>query len=195
MAIRRRRGLLAPAVLLVCGCGANAPGIPVHLLREARPIGAGSRFHPAARGPVVGACRGRLGPRIATHIELFAANRVVVVPAGIGVRSAQVGASGTVTRARCFGEIVTLDPTGVVLARAHARLTVADVFRSWGLPLSVSRVGPFRAGAGARVRVFVGGRPWRGRPGGVPLLEHGEIVLEVGPRVPPHTSFVFPRGS
>lgn len=197
MAIRRWRRLLVAAAVgvLLAGCGADAPGIPVHLLRESRPIGVGARFHPPVRGPVVGACRGRLGPRIAAHIEVFAANRVVVLPAGIGVRSAHIGPLGRVARARCFGAIVTLDPTGVVLARPHERLTVADVFRSWGLPLSVSRVGSFRADAAGRVRVFVGGRRWRGSLGGVRLFRHGEIVLEIGPTVAPHASFAFPPGS
>ena len=43
--------------------------------------------------------------------------------------------------------------------------------------------------------VFVDGRPWRGAPGAVPLTRHAEIVLEVGPHVPPHSSYAFPPGT
>jgi dihydroxyacid dehydratase/phosphogluconate dehydratase len=36
---------------------------------------------------------------------------------------------------------------------------------------------------------------WPGAPGAVPLTRHAEIVLEVGPHVPPHSSYAFPPGS
>jgi hypothetical protein len=42
--------------------------------------------------------------------------------------------------------------------------------------------------------VFVGGRERRGPPGEVPLTRHAEIVLEVGPHVPPHPAYHFPPG-
>jgi len=29
----------------------------------------------------------------------------------------------------------------------------------------------------------------------VPLTRHAEIVLEVGPHVPPHSSYMFPPGT
>jgi hypothetical protein len=51
---------------------------------------------------------------------------------------------------------------------------VGAVFRSWGQPLSATRLASFRA---------------------VPLTRHAEIVLEVGPHVPPHSSYAFPPGS
>jgi hypothetical protein len=52
----------------------------------------------------------------------------------------------------------------------------------------------FSVPAGSRVAVFVGGRRWRGLPASVPLARHSEIVLEVGPYVPPHASYTFPPG-
>jgi hypothetical protein len=45
------------------------------------------------------------------------------------------------------------------------------------------------------VAVFVNGRRWHGSPGSVPLTAHSEIVLELGPHVPPHTSYAFPSGT
>ncbi|MGH3610674.1 MAG: hypothetical protein ACRDRD_21680 [Pseudonocardiaceae bacterium] len=188
----------ALAVLYGCGSGAGSPaatGIPAALLREARPIGPGLRFHPPARGPVIGACRPGLGARRGVHVELFAANRVVVLGAGIGVRGPVSRVAGRIARARCYGALVTLEPTGVILVRPRARLTLGDVFRAWGEPLSRRRAASFRAPAGDPVRVFVAGRPRRGPPDGVRLAAHDEIVIEVGPRVPPHASYVFPPGT
>jgi hypothetical protein len=129
------------------------------------------------------------------HIELFAANRVVIVAAGIGVRGPLRFASGRITRARCYGNPATREPTGLVLVRPGSRLSVSDLFRSWGQPLSSVRLASFRAAPGRRVAAFVNGRPWHGPPGGVPLSRHAVIVLEVGPHVPPHTSYAFPPGT
>jgi len=91
--------------------------------------------------------------------------------------------------------LVTLEPTGLILVRAGARLTMASLFRSWGQPLSTTRLASFGARAGTRVAIFVDGRPWYGAPGRVPLVRHAEIVLEVGPHVPPHPSYTFPPGT
>jgi hypothetical protein len=196
----RRRAAAAVATLLLAGCGATAhpapePGIPAALLREARPIGVGARFQPPASGPVAGRCLPDLGPRSGVHVELFAANRVVIVPAAIGTRAPRASTAGRISRARCYGDVVTLEPTGIVLVRPGHHLTLADVFRSWGEPLSSRRLASFRTAGAGRVAVYVGGRRWRGGPGAVPLTRHSEIVLEVGPHVPPHTFFTFPPGT
>jgi hypothetical protein len=188
------------ALLGIAGCGstdraAQTQTPPPKLLAEARPIGRGPAFQPAVSGPVIGACRPRPGPRVGVHVEVFAANRVVLIPAGIGTKPPRTFLSGRISGARCYGDLVTLEPTGLVLVRARARLTLADLFRSWGQPLSSRRVATFSAPAGDQVRVFVGGRSWRAPPAGVPLSVHSEIVVEVGPYVPPHSSYTFPPGS
>jgi hypothetical protein len=177
------------------GCGgANrqrepAQRIPAALAREARPIGRGPRFHPPARGRVLGACRRRLGPRDAAHVELFAADRVLLVAAGIGTHAPRRRTEGRIVAARCYGTLVTLDPTGVVLVRHGSRLTVADLFRSWGQPLGAHRMASFRAAA---ITAFVDGRRRPGPVGRIRLRRHAEIVIEVGPHVPPHSAYRFP---
>ncbi|HWF74923.1 MAG TPA: hypothetical protein VG186_16350 [Solirubrobacteraceae bacterium] len=188
------------ATVLLAACGsarspAPEPGIPRALVAESRPIGHGARFHPPATGRVLGRCRAHLGPRIAVHVELFAANQVVLVPAGIGTRPPRRFSAGRISRARCYGDLVTLEPTGVVLVRAGTHRPLADLFRGWGEPLTPRRLASFPAAAGSRVEVFVGGRRWHRAPGSVPLTEHAEIVLEVGPHVPPHVSYTFPPGA
>jgi hypothetical protein len=187
---------------VVLGCGSSAAttptagsAVPADLLAQARPIGHGARFHPPATGPVVGSCKSTLGARVGAHVELFAANRVVLIAAGIGTRPPVSYSAGRIAKAHCYGDLVTLEPTGVVLVRRGARLTLSDLFRSWGQPLSEHRLASFSAGAGQRVRVYVDGRPRRGAPGKVPLSAHSEIVLEVGPHVPPHSAYTFPPGS
>jgi hypothetical protein len=193
--------LSALVMVGTAGCGATprdattAGTIPATLLREARPIGVGARFHPPARGPVVGRCRSELGSRRGVHIELFAAGRVVVIAAGIGIRGALRLSAGRIAAARCYGALVTIEPTGVVLMRPGLRLTLGDLFRAWGQPLSAERAGPFPAGRGQRVRVYASGRRRPGDPATVPLTAHGEIVVEVGPRVPPHPAYTFPPGT
>lgn len=200
------RRLIAPllfAVVAGAGCGSTAPGastrsaawatgIPRDLVLEARPVGRSPRFRPPVAGAVTGRCLSALGKRIGVHVEVFASNRVVIVPAGIGTRPPRTFFAGRITRAGCYGDLVTIDPTGLVLVRLGSHLLISALFRAWGQPLTERRVASFPAPSGTRVAVFVDGRAWRGAPGSVPLSRHAEIVLEVGPYVPPHASYTFP---
>jgi hypothetical protein len=136
-------------------------------------------------------CRAALGARDGAHVELFARDRVVIVAAGIGTRAPRRVRSGRVVAARCYGSLVTLDPTGLVLVRRGDHATLRDLFAAWGQPLGARRAGSF---AGP-VSVFVDGRRVRGAPESVPLRRHAEIVVEVGRYVPPHRSYAFPTGS
>jgi hypothetical protein len=195
--------LVTAAVAAASGCGSSqplarapaSPQIPRSLLSEARPIGTGPRFTLSASGPVIGRCESSLRARFGVHVEVFAANRVLLLPAGIGTRRPWKELNGAIVSAHCYGALVTLDPTGLVLVRPGERLTLASLFRSWGEPLSRTRLTSFTAAKRTQVAVFVDGRPWRAAPAGVPLTPHAEIVLEVGPHVPPHSSYTFPPGT
>ena len=152
------------------------------------PIGNGPRYRLAAAPAVVaaGAAIGRLrcspgdASRIEAHVELFADKRALLLPTGIGV-SRQGG---------CSYPVRTEAPTGVVQTVAGAKATVADLFAVWGQRLSADRIAGFRG----PVHAWVGGCPWTGSVGSIPLARHAEIVLEVGGYVPPHRSFIFPPG-
>lgn len=194
----RRLSITAAVAVIgatLAGCGSTtkdtSSSIPAFLIREARPVGRGPRFQPPATGPVIGPCKRTLGPRVGVHVEVFAANRVVLIPAGIGTRPPRSLSEGRISAARCYGALVTLDPTGVVLVSDGSQLSVAALFHSWGQPLSSTRLASF---AGGPVAVFVDGRRWRGEPGAVRLTRHAEIVLEIGRYVPPHSSYTFPPG-
>jgi hypothetical protein len=187
---------LAAAACALAGCGSSASTsstetLPRALVAEARPVGQGPQFQPPVRGAVLGRCAPALGGRYGVHVELFAANRVVIVAAGIGTRPPRSFLSGRITAAHCYGDVVTLEPTGLVLVRDGLQLRLSDLFGGWGQALSSDRLGPFAG----RVRVFVGGRPWSGPPAAVPLARHAVIVLEVGPYVPPHHAYRFPPGT
>jgi hypothetical protein len=194
-------GMLCTGVL--CGCGSSdAPqshrdAAIRALQRESRPIGHGPRFQSAVTGPVIGPCRREPGRRLEVHVELFAENRVVLVPAGIGVRAPVRHSAGRIVAARCFGRLVTVDPTGVVFVARGATQpppTLAALFRSWGEPLSTHRLAGFRGPGHGDVRLYVEGRRRFGPPGELALRAHAEIVLEVGPFVEPHHRYTFPPG-
>ena len=180
--------------MALAGCGSSKrppPAISPHDLRlQSRPIGAGPRFHPPAADRPVPDCRSGLGRRIAAHVEVFAADRVVLIASGIGTRPPRALRAGRIVSARCYGPIVTLEPTGVVLVRPGSTRTVGELFRQWGQPLTPTRIASFTG----RVRVYVGGRRIFVRPAAVELARHAEIVLEVGPFVPPHPVYGFPPG-
>ncbi|HEU5211224.1 MAG TPA: hypothetical protein VFU10_00480 [Gaiellaceae bacterium] len=148
------------------------------------PIGVGPRFQPppAARG----ACApGQLDGGGRVHVELFAAGRVVIVPAGIGVRGGRTRL-GRIAAARCRGAVWTADPTGVV--HFEGARTLGSLFSAWGRRLRPERLLSFRG----RVRLYRNGVPARGDPRLVPLRDGDQLVLQVGPFVPPHRSYRFP---
>jgi hypothetical protein len=161
------------------------------------PIGVGPEFELGAAparvvaGRPVGRFRcGRGGSRFGAHVELFVHRRVLIVPAGIGVARPWREHLGRLTPGGCTYAARTLEPTGVVEARAGLRLTLRDVFRIWG-----QKLGPYRlAGFRGRVLAFVGGVRNRGDPGSIPLARHAQIVLEVGGYVPPHPRYLFAPG-
>ena len=166
------------------------------------PIGVGPLYHPGAASPPVlraepvgpfrcsSARRGRFG----VHLELFANRRVMIVPAGIGIAPPLVRDGATVRSGRCSYPIRTRQPTGVFEVERGSRLTLGDAFAVWGRPLSRTRLAGYRARRGDQIRAWVGGCPWRGPLARIPLQRHAQIVLEGGGFVPPHASYLFPRG-
>jgi hypothetical protein len=119
------------------------------------------------------------------HLELFARGRVVIVPAAVGIRDPHL-AFGRVQAARCRARIWTLDPSGVI--RFTGRATLGVVFRVWGARLAPRRLLSF----GGTVRLYVNGIRRDGDPRTLGLRPGDEIVLEVGPYIPPHRAYRFP---
>ena len=184
--------VLAAALL---GHGHSAvPALPV-----ATPIGRGPRFAletgaRADRGAPIGRlrCTSADGRWEDAHLEVFARGRVVIIPPGVGIARPRLQVGAALSGGRCSYPLRTTDPTGVVRFRLGRRLTLGDVFAVWGQPLARHRLCGF--GSAGAVRVYVGGRRFTGAPAVVPLRRHEEIVVEIGPRVPPHSSYVFAHG-
>ena len=152
------------------------------------PIGVGPAFHPpalsravSAGAPAGGFRCGDGGARFGVHLELFAAGRVVIVPAGIGIAPPGRRDGAYVRSGRCSYAARTREPTGVIEV-SRPGLTLGAFFAIWG-----QRLDRYRRG-------YVGGRRWRGKLAAIPLRRHAEIVLEVGPFIRPHTTFLFRKG-
>src|SRR5437762_1831743 len=98
------------------------------------------------------------------------------------VNDTRVGVRG----ARCRAHTWTTTPTGVVRFDRAAKL--GDLFSVWGMPLGGRQLLSFHGD----VSLFRNGLRVRGDPRAVRLRAGDELVLETGPYVPPHRSFVFP---
>ena len=85
-------------------------------------------------------------------------------------------------RPACYGALVTLDVTGVVLVRRGARETLAALFSAWGQPLSPTRLAGFSAPRGTRPSSCSSTAAAGAAPlSALVLTRHAEIVLELGP--------------
>lgn len=182
------------------GAPAHAPGAladgTVPAVPRAVAIGTGTRLRPGpGPGPPTGAgsrlpCRRHAPrPQDAVHLELFAAGRTVIVPAGIGVAPPRRAAGAFVVGGRCATPLRTSEPTGVIELVAGTRATLGDLFAVWGRPLAARRLLSFRG----PVRAWVDGARWRGPVRRIPLRHHAQIVLVSGPAVPVHATYAFPR--
>jgi hypothetical protein len=169
---------------------------------QMRPIGSGPRYQPqplgaAARTGRAAAglrCAAAVGPRVGAHLELFANERVVIVPAGVGIAPPHERDGAYVRGGRCSYPARTVEPTGVIQLDPRTHVTLGQFFRLWGQPLSATRLAGFRARAGTEVRAYVAGRRWRGTLAAIPLARHAQVVLEVNGYVPPHSRYRFPPG-
>jgi hypothetical protein len=147
---------------------------------------------PVGRGHVVAGMRCLTGRSFeAVHVEIFVNRRVLILPAGIGLRPPLRRAGlARLAGGRCAYPLHTLDPTGTVLVDRTRRRMLGDLFALWGQRLAPRRLLSFTG----RVQAFRNGREWRGDPRRMPLALHDSIVLEVGGYVPPHARYLFPEG-
>jgi hypothetical protein len=148
------------------------------------PIGPGPSFRPPPGAYAVRGLRCTTGAarRYGVHLELFAAGRAVVVPAGIGIAPPLRRDGAYVRGGRCSFPVRTREPTGVLEIKRGAHLTAGQLFAVWGRRLP-------RA-----ARVYVDGARSSDRAASVPLRRHAEIVVETGLFVQPHSFYRFPKG-
>ncbi|HST25652.1 MAG TPA: hypothetical protein VLJ76_06650 [Gaiellaceae bacterium] len=188
--------LVAGGLLLAALGGAASAARPVPTPIGVTPgyrLPASSAAVRAARTVGSFACSAATPRRFRVHLELFARRLVLIVPAGIGISPPLRRDGAFVLGGRCTYPLRTREPTGVVEVGPAGPVTVGDLFRVWGQPLSARRLAGFRSAS--PVQAFVNGRRVTGDPRAIPLRQHDEIVLEIGGYVPPHTSYLFPKGT
>jgi hypothetical protein len=169
-------------------------------IESSRRAGRGPRYRPPARGlradhgaNIDGmSCRARPPVLSAAHVELFAYDRVVIVPAGIGLMPPLRTQGAFVRGWHCAYPLRTLDPTGLVLLGPGGPYTLGDLFDLWGQSLNRTIMAGFRTAPRQSVSVFIDGQPWTGVPRRAPLARHSQVTIEVGAHVRPHSSYVFP---
>lgn len=189
--------LLAATIALTTGCGSRdgpEPGAlaggTVPQTPQAIRVGAGPRFRPAPGAHHVPGmrCVAKEQDRFGAHLELFAAGRIVVVPAGIGEAPPLRRSGAFIRSTRCSHPLRTREPTGLIELTRDASL--GELFAIWGRPLDRRRLLSFRGA----VRAWVDGKLFGGDPRDIPLRRHAQIVLVVGPDVPVHATYAFPAG-
>ena len=127
----------------------------------------------------------------AVHVEIFVDRKVLLLPAGIGLRPPLRRAGlARLHGGECAYPLHTLDPTGTVFVDRSRPRVLGDLFAVWGQRLDPRRLLSFAG----RVHVYRNGREWRGDPRRVPLARHDSIVLQVGGYVKPHAFYLFPEG-
>jgi hypothetical protein len=144
------------------------------------------------RGHVVGGMRCATRRDVdAIHVEIFVNRRVLLLPAGIGLRPPLRRAGlARLAGGACAYPLHTLDPTGTVFVDRIRERVLGDLFAVWGQRLAPRRLLSFTG----RVLAFRNGRAWRGDPRRMPLARHDSIVLEIGGYVKPHAFYLFPEG-
>jgi hypothetical protein len=125
------------------------------------------------------------------HLSISVDGRAVTVPALIGIDEA----------AKRISPIHTHDTSGIIHVESPVVQTfhLGQVFTEWDVALAKGRVGNHRDGQdGARVAVFVDGKPFRGDPGRIVLgaRQDIDVVVTTDGSVPtaPTTAFAFPDG-
>ncbi len=97
----------------------------------------------------------------AVHVEIFVDRKVLLLPAGIGLRPPLRRAGlARLHGGQCAYPLHTLDPTGTVFVDRARPRALGDLFAVWGQRLAPRRLLSFAG----RVRVFRNGREWRGDP-------------------------------
>jgi hypothetical protein len=138
----------------------------------------------AAQGPAASAlgqtingisCDAQEGQRIHIHqhLVIFDHGKQVDIPNNVGQPAMRP----------CIYWLHTHTPDGIIHIEApkDRSFTLGDFFSVWGQPISLTQVASAKATAGAPLRVWVDGKPYKGDPSKIKLVSHTDIVIEAGP--------------
>lgn len=110
---------------------------------------------------------------IHAHLAIYDHGRAVPIPEDIG-RPLFSG---------CFYWLHTHTPDGIIHVESPVvrTFTLGQFFAIWGEPLSRMRAADARLRHGERMTVWLNGSRYGGDPNAIPLAEHTDITIEVGP--------------
>jgi hypothetical protein len=132
----------------------------------------------------------QLAYHIHMHLDVYVRGVHVPVPALVGIDVVD----------EFLTVLHTHDPSGVVhIESASSKpYPLGAFFGVWGVRLSASCLGRYCNGPKARLRAYLGGRPWKGNPSSIVLRPHEEIVIAYGSRAqlpkPLPSRFAFAPG-
>ena len=97
---------------------------------------------------------------------------------------------------QCLYWIHTHTPDGIIhIESPNTRVfTLGDFFIIWGQTLSTTQIASAKADKGAKLKVWVDGKPYTGDPRKIPLGEHTDIVVQAGPPFSTPTKFTAWNG-
>lgn len=106
-------------------------------------------------------------PRMAVYID----GRPVTIPADIGIHPEKPGMD--------MAALHTHDPQGTLHVEGMADATLGQFFEVWGVPFSEAQLGPYHAGGGKVMRMWVDGKPSK-EFGDLQLRDNQNIVVAFG---------------
>lgn len=126
------------------------------------------------------------------HLDINVDGKAVLVPQYLGFVAHGDQVAG-------LAPLHTHDDTGIIHIEnsVPAIFTLGQVFIEWGVKFTPTCLGPYCAGKGKELAVFVNGERQTGDPTKVVLKAHQEIAIEYGDtgKLPkPPTSYAFPSG-
>jgi hypothetical protein len=171
-------GLVAVAAITIAALrsgGDDPAGAPVSDVAASAPFGQHYdglvQRREAAQVPTM---METMNSRVHVHpvLELFVNGKPVTVPANIGIDPRVDGMQ--------MAGLHTHDASGTIHVEGVAGARLGQFFAIWGVPFSARQLGPYRAGAGKSVRMWVEGK--RSNAFGELKLADGQrIVVSFGP--------------
>jgi hypothetical protein len=173
-------GLVAAiAVVIASGGGDSKPGQATTAATAAAPFGqhyAGLvQRRQAARVPTM---MDTMNSSVHFHplLKVYVNGKQIPVPANIGIDPTQ--------DAMQMAGLHTHDTSGTIHVEGVAGARLGQFFGIWGVPLSASQLGPYRASGGNAVRMWVDGKPSNAF-GQLRLADRQRIVVSFGPKTAP----------
>jgi hypothetical protein len=110
---------------------------------------------------------------IHAHLQIFDRGRAAGVPALVGIAVA----------GNCLYWLHTHTPNGIIHIEAPVvrTFTLGQFFDIWGMPLGPGKAATLVAPHGRALAFTVNGKAWTGDPRAIPLRDHEEIVIQLGP--------------